>query len=52
MLGQTIAQPVLSKVYQYGKHVIRIPVKDFEPGIYYYSLQIGGNIETRKLVVE
>lgn len=51
-LGQTIAHPVLNKVYQYGKHVVRIPVNDFQPGIYYYSLQIGENIETRKLVVE
>jgi hypothetical protein len=51
-LGQLMAQPILNKVYHYGKHVVRIPVIEFEPGIYYYSLQIGERIDTRKLIVE
>jgi signal peptidase I len=52
-LGREVSHPVKNVRYDYGKHIIRLPIDNntFDPGIYYYSLQIGNKKETRKLIV-
>lgn len=52
-LGREVSHPVVNVRYDYGKHIVRLPInKDtFDPGVYYYSIQIGHKKETRKLIV-
>lgn len=52
--GQLVASPFENKEYDYGKHVIRLPLNKYNltKGVYFYSLTIGKEVKTKKLIVE
>lgn len=52
--GQLIATPFENNIYDYGKHVIQLPLNKYQlkQGVYFYSLTIGKQVKTKKLIVE
>lgn len=54
ILGEEIAVIINDKKYNYGKHVLKINLKEFnlKQGVYFYKLKIGNVIKTKKMIVE
>jgi hypothetical protein len=52
--GQLIANPFENNLFDYGKHVIHLPLEKYNltKGVYFYSLSVGDQVFTNKLIVE
>ncbi|GJQ63353.1 MAG: hypothetical protein SCALA702_24060 [Melioribacteraceae bacterium] len=50
MLGERVSQP-LNKVLEAGEHSIKFNGENLPSGIYFYRIQAGKNIETRKMIL-
>ena len=54
ILGEEIASIINNESYEFGKHVLKISLKDYQlkQGVYFYRLKIGNQIKTKKMIVE
>lgn len=53
LLGEKVMTVIDNQYYDYGKHVIKISLKEnkLTKGVYFYELRIGNKIKTKKMVV-
>jgi len=53
ILGKKVMDVINNQSYDFGKHVVKISIKDsnLSKGVYFYKLQIGNETETKKMVV-
>jgi hypothetical protein len=53
-LGKEVLTVFKNKPYNYGKHIVKIALKDSKlaSGVYFYKLKIGNNIKTKKMVIK
>jgi hypothetical protein len=54
MNGNKIATVINNKILKYGKHIIKIPLKQYHlsSGLYYYSLQTNNTTISKKLIIK
>jgi len=50
LLGNQKAEPI-NQWQEAGKHSVSISTKNYPPGIYFYRLETGGQVITRKMCV-
>ncbi len=54
IVGQKISTYIDEKMYNYGKHLLKIPLSELnlETGIYFYKLKIDNQVISKKIIVK